>query len=47
MGETHDIIPMQGGAQLRKEDTPMSVEEAIALLMLVLAAISLGADLKK
>ena len=30
-----------------KEGTPMSITETIALLMLVLAAITLGANLKK
>ena len=37
----------KGGGQLRKEGTPMSVEETIALLMLVIAAISLGIQIKK
>ena len=37
----------KGGGQLRKEGTPMSVEETIPLLMLVIAAISLGIQIKK
>ena len=37
----------QDGALIRKEETPMSVTDTIALLMLVLAAISLGFQIKK
>ena len=45
-GEYSDYT-RKGGGQLRKEGTPMSVEETIALLMLVIAAISLGIQIKK
>lgn len=42
----HGMIAMQGGGQLRKEETPMSVTEVIALLMLVLTAIALGLQIQ-
>ena len=45
-GEYSDYT-RKGGGQLRKEGTPMSVEETVALLMLVIAAISLGIQIKK
>lgn len=40
-------IKQSAGGQLRKEAQPMSTEEILALLMLILAAIRLGYDLKK
>ena len=43
----YDIMVMQGGGNFRKEGTPMSTSDVIALLMLVIAAISLGISLKK
>lgn len=46
-GLAHDSISTQGGGQLRKEVAPMSITEVIALLMLVIAAISLGYSIKK
>ena len=45
---TYAIMTMQGGGKPpRKEVEPTSVQEAIALLMLVIAAISLGLSIKK
>ena len=45
---TYAIMTMQGGGKPpRKEVEPMSVQEAIALLMLVIAAISLGLSIKR
>lgn len=48
MGETHAmIVPSKGGGQLRKEGAPMGITDTIGLLMLVIAAISLGLQIKK
>ena len=47
-GIAHAIIITQGGEQPpRKEAAPMSITDTIALLMLVLAAVSLGIQIKK
>lgn len=43
----HVILASRGAGPTPKGGPPMSITEIIALLMLVIAAISLGASLKK
>ena len=46
-GGGYTVDRQEGRGQLRKEGGPVSISETIALLMLVLAAISLGSQIKK